>query len=584
MWLKTGSQTVLAFVAASRRRTRNIAIATVLILVFVGVGIIAFTKYSNAQSAQRRIDSYSALHQCLLGASPATGEAAGARFRKSQLAALTGGETRRATLKEKAWPARCATFAHQLSEATKKRDGFEDVTTNAASLGEALDKSGAYWTDLTTLIDATLSSATKAEIARVEKGDVDGPPAASQALEIEGLGKNKAVTNKAVDLNSAVHTEPHRAEAVRFIVDDKQVDGAPLLCTFTLQEGACSSLPAAITGAATGGYQLRGTTGKSAKPLVFAGGDGSGGVFVTTDGSKIATATSLGGWTTANGHAALLTVDGDRLGLVRWRDGRSSTGRVSTRLKLKNAARDAQLLWGQVLAVGASGDEHTVAAGEVGERGQSRLTDVGTIAPAAIPIKATKRPRITGCKSGDLVAARIANGKNEYFSFHISGSWTKPTELQKAGGIMSCGNEGASIVRIDRADSPTATMLTHSRCKPGKCTSTRLKMVDILASELGLAPTSLLQAVDLSGNLLMVWAAGQRGGVRMRLAPTAQIATATDVILYDDLMQGSKVISNSTLVDIKLLPADGFAVLLLNTKAGLFALRVTPDGKVTAAL
>jgi hypothetical protein len=85
-------------------------------------------------------------------------------------------------------------------------------------------------------------------------------------------------------------------------------------------------------------------------------------------------------------------------------------------------------------------------------------------------------------------------------------------------------------------------------------------------------------AADVDGKLLLVWAAGDRGGVRMRLAPADQIAKSPDVILYDDLVKDGKVGSLSTLFDIKAFSRPGYALLVMSTQAGVHAVRVTADG------
>ena len=90
-----------------------------------------------------------------------------------------------------------------------------------------------------------------------------------------------------------------------------------------------------------------------------------------------------------------------------------------------------------------------------------------------------------------------------------------------------------------------------------------------------------MDGVDLDGKLLVVWAAGERGGVRMRLGPIETIAAAPEVILYDDLVKDGRVQSLSTLFDLKLFSREGFALLILSTVTGVHGLRIDADGKVT---
>jgi len=51
------------------------------------------------------------------------------------------------------------------------------------------------------------------------------------------------------------------------------------------------------------------------------------------------------------------------------------------------------------------------------------------------------------------------------------------------------------------------------------------------------------------------------------------------VIVFDDLVQHGKVVDGSTILDLRMLSAERFAVLLVVTPAGLRGLRVGGDGK-----
>ena len=67
----------------------------------------------------------------------------------------------------------------------------------------------------------------------------------------------------------------------------------------------------------------------------------------------------------------------------------------------------------------------------------------------------------------------------------------------------------------------------------------------------------------------------------MRLGKADQIERAEDVVLFDDMVKDGAVGKLSTLFDLRLFSRDGFAVLLLNTVAGVHALRIDGGGKVT---
>jgi hypothetical protein len=77
-----------------------------------------------------------------------------------------------------------------------------------------------------------------------------------------------------------------------------------------------------------------------------------------------------------------------------------------------------------------------------------------------------------------------------------------------------------------------------------------------------------------------VWAAGDRGALRMRMAKPDLFAKAKDVVVLDDLVSGGKVAGESTLLGFRLFARGTFAVLLVSTVAGLHALRIDADGSV----
>jgi hypothetical protein len=85
----------------------------------------------------------------------------------------------------------------------------------------------------------------------------------------------------------------------------------------------------------------------------------------------------------------------------------------------------------------------------------------------------------------------------------------------------------------------------------------------------------------LDGKLLVVWRAGERGGVRMRLAPADTFAEARDVLLFDDHVANGEATHESTLFGFGLVVRDAFALVFLATARGVHVLRVNPGGEVS---
>jgi hypothetical protein len=107
-------------------------------------------------------------------------------------------------------------------------------------------------------------------------------------------------------------------------------------------------------------------------------------------------------------------------------------------------------------------------------------------------------------------------------------------------------------------------------------------MEKVLKTQFEFAPRDMkIDAVDLNGKLLIVWAAGDGGGVRMRLAKPGEFERAADTILFDDLVKDGQVQKLSTLFDLRLFSRDGFAILLLSTVSGVYAIRIDAEGMTT---
>jgi hypothetical protein len=183
-----------------------------------------------------------------------------------------------------------------------------------------------------------------------------------------------------------------------------------------------------------------------------------------------------------------------------------------------------------------------------------------------------------------MTVVRVKGYNNDFMSFLTGNAWSQPVSPQMTGGTLSCHGSEAVITRLEIAAQERAhkTSVTQSRCTTAGCRAHVVQMDPILKGRFELAPREgHVDAVALNEKLLIVWAAGERGGVRMRLAPADQIAKAADVILFDDLVKDGQLQKLSSLLDLRLFSRPGFAVLILSTVAGVHALRIDDGGKVT---
>jgi len=88
-----------------------------------------------------------------------------------------------------------------------------------------------------------------------------------------------------------------------------------------------------------------------------------------------------------------------------------------------------------------------------------------------------------------------------------------------------------------------------------------------------------VRAADIDGKVLLVWAAGERGGIRTRFGAPGELPSLPDAIFYDDHFRDGALKQESTLVDFDLIPTPHGALLLFGTVDGVFAFFFDASGK-----
>lgn len=589
-----GPESIDAITADRKRRRRAILIGGLAALVVVGGGGAAALVIGDARASARVDTAWSAFHRCMLGPGLEPNERPSRRMRALQLAGMGLDDKQRAPEKDVPWPARCAPLGHELSTALGDagRDDRKALAQKVEALAKALKEPRPFAADLTTHLEEIWPAAEQAGV-KLSAASVEGPPVAAVALTADALAAIEPLAKTSTAL-AGVHVEPHAAGALRVLVDDRAIPTAPFLCTFTAAPapapaaGTCARLPGAL-GAARQGLRLIATADDDAAPLVFAGNRGSEGVFRADTGAQIDALYSYGGYAASDGFASVLGWNEAKREPVLVRAAKAGAPeRVTLQpgFEVGNYYYSSQLLWDQVLLRGVKGGERRLFAEEVRRAGAplGDPVDIGALEePGLVTGGADEPPHIAGCRTGGDLVVRVKGYNNDFMSFRAGGRWSQPVSPELTGGTLSCGKAGAAITRVEPAgsDNPWKTTVSHVRCTSAGCQRAQARMEQMLPGGRELAPREgKVDAVDLDGKLLVVWAAGERGGVRMRLAPTDQIAAARDVVVYDDLVKEGRVQPLSTLFDLRLLSREGFAVLLLSTTAGVHAIRVEPDGKI----
>lgn len=572
IWTR-GSQTIVAFVHAAKKRRRVLAIVGAVLVVVGGIATFGVLRYLKAEAAERVKAGHGELAQCLLGEPLAEGETASMRFRAIQRGALTLSDQTRDPSKGEPWPDRCAPYAHKLAEgvaASSLIDTPEGATLRAAtaSLAEALEKKDAYFADLSTPIDATFDAIAGASVARGAAAEVPPPPAANETLTLADL--DGAFTAKSTALNAISVLEG--GTDVRLLVTDPKVDRSPFLCTVSGAAATCATVgkPAA----AAPGLRLAGSADDGAEPLLF----GSGEVY-RGDGSLLVEAVGVEGHVAADGVATFLAADGDKLVVHRFEAGKDR-GKTLRPFGLPDLdpRRDAVLVGEDVVLAGTKKDEWVLQTMRIDKGRLTAKTELGTLEGAS-PVN--EGARVDACRAGAGDVVRVVGDGQSHLTFSLGNRWSEPVVAKPGGGRLSCHGKTALTTRVRAGAETMDTRLEVVTCGPKACEAKSLTMQELFTGELGLVPTGTTHALGVQGAVVLAWPAGQRGGLRVRRAPVGELANAPDIIAFDDLVADGAVSAISTLSDMRLLRAGDGALLLLDTTAGLRAVRVNAAGEVT---
>ena len=400
------------------------------------------------------------------------------------------------------------------------------------------------------------------------------------------------------------------------LVQDATVTPAAFVCEFG--DGIeCSKLPDNLTKAGHG-LRLLGSTEKGASPLIFEGNHGDGGVFRSDTGELVDTLSSYGGSATTSGAAYVLGWDEAKAEpfIVSRSRGATKPLRepIKTDFDVANHFFRPEILWDMLvvpvlppkLEDDSSGAEPSPPADakksdnpkykEV-EQGiyvlpmdekMGKTGDATLVLPLYTSYAGDSDPdesHIVACKTDKAVAIFAWGiGRTDLLTFRIDGHWTKPLGGTFRGSL-TCDGASVALTSVFRASTPWNSNVEETKCTSAECDHAELEIKEMIPGGLELAPrNNLLDAIDVNGKLVVAWAAGDRGGIRVRVGASREMASAKDTVVLDDLVADGKPVTESVVSDLRLLHAPGspgHAVLLLSTKSGVIAFRVEASGDVT---
>lgn len=533
--------------------------------------------------------AWSGLNTCLLGDALKEGETPMSRISSIQLGILgVPMEKRAKQASEPAWPASCAAQAFALQE----HAGSTPLGEAAKALAVALKSDATATADLRAQVEPVYREAAALKLEAKAALDVTpAPKPAAPLFSSEAFRALPKFLSGSFSLSS-VRDVPSNGQKIHFLVDQHDMPEGPVLCTATSTDPSvhCLRVPPAVA-TLSPGLRLLGTTDDSARPFYFAGDRGQLGIFPPEGRGAIDGAVTLGASARGDGSIALLLKRdaGKDVRLVI----HPAQGLAIERSLLQptdlDPAQQVGLSWDWIIYKGparAGAPSHLFARKIEGPPGSaSPAIDVGELDEPASADKADKETPIVVCRTDEALAVRVRGARVDTLALFAGGRWGSPVKLSTRGGALTCRGIEAVTTSIEHAieaDKDYATV-SQSRCNSSGCTPISVPFKQMLAGvgEIVPADASGVVAVDVGGKLFILWNGGPLGGLRMRFGAADRMKEAVDTIVADG-REGAGEAKLSSFVGLKVLPGNGFAVLLVNTTSGVKAFRLDGEGHVAA--
>jgi hypothetical protein len=473
------------------------------------------------------------------------------------------------------WPTRCAddvaTLQVKLREHGRDDDGDDGLAARAEQLAIQL-RTARIMSDVSAEADGLFAAAHKLGLT-AEPTTLPRPTAEpTAALNLDDLPEAARISELQYTLDH-VSTTTMIGTELHILVYDQKVDDTPLLCTFDVEgKDRCRKLGGELAGKA--GLHLGGTAATGALPLIFAGRDGEAGIYRAESSAKIAAMPAGSAYVAKDGYVAiasrpldssdgtfeLLQQKGPGAELVKHTIEASQFQPVATQI------HRYRILWDKLLV-------QVLDADDVEASPRLQYAQL----PAAEPTKpfADIAPlnwvnaAIFGCRTEEATIVRVGV-RQGFITFLGKDGWSSPVVSQSFPPAFTC-DKGEAVF--------TGAGGFQQRCTPAGCGPSE-----------GVAPRYAPfkqrqgAVADVGGRILAVGLTEERGGLRFRHAAGKNLANkGQDRLLFDDLVRNGAVGKDSVVLGMHLLGRGRFAVLLLSTPAGLYALRFDAQGQPSPA-
>lgn len=573
---------------AAERRARRARRAGMVFALSTLAGVVVLLVTAKASSDRRRRAAevaYSDTMECLAKSTTLPNALLDVRAR--QLTAMgTAPETRGPD----GWPMACAKPAHQLRDAA---DELREVplSTAADRLRGALARFDAYSEDLGGTIADLHAAATAIGLPGGSPTGAWPSTAPAHALSIDDLKKPVDLVTSPRGLEEAGE---ERMPGERLVFTLGVVGTSPrVLCIARRAETGVSV--ACSPNLFDPNWTLQGTSAEDAYPLgfptfpldyrprvpslephVYAPLRGAPGVTTPwrfdampwEEGAKgLLTGHSNVGMNVAPGkRSRMLLLDARPVPKLSTQsvEASSDVSGMATRTELLHGAKRAGLVFDALVTE----DDH----------GRLAVASLAGPPPRRFePIAATElHPLSDGCRAQGTFAVRLGGDLHDGLVFlDPAGVPSRVLPLPKHGSL-ACAPGGIAWLVRPNADWPGQSLVV--RCTRDGCKEHEIAQRALDKNDPALRATRWHGTGILGDKVLAVWTAGDRGGVRMRLARPELFAKAPDVPIYDDRVRHERL-GPSTLRGMRVFYRPEFALVALLTDQGVHFVAIEPDGR-----
>jgi hypothetical protein len=540
-----------------KRRTMVVLFVVLPVIVALGIGV---SMVVGGKTASREIgEAFDRASACVVGKPLAEGERASLRVRAIQ---LVSSSAERDAPEEQRWPRRCADAVAELNQALRRHDrdegGEQGLAGRSETLAVALRKSKPL-DDLSLQVDGFYDAAKAFGLSASEVGITQPTPEPARVPNLDSMPADSQLTPLQYTLDRVTST-PMVGPSIHALVHDARVDPAPLYCVFGETTNRCMTIKG-IDGKA--GVLLGGTADADAAPLVFVGQEGENGIH-RIDGEKVAALRAEHSYVSSKGYVAIAGGARDDKGSFDIIEQSAPKAEIETHGIEPGDVGDGierivdkAILWDQLLLLAANpkegAEEPFVLFARPLPLEAGKFGRVGTVAGTEAVL--------SGCRSSDTFVVRVGAQRGS-LTFLVDGKWSSPRPLDQPMPVFTC-DKGEAVFTGGASD--------QVRCTPAGCQPSRAVAPEV-------APFKVTDSywADLYGKVLTV-AVTDSGGVRFAHGETLLKP------VFDDRVRDGAVVKESTVLGALLGARARFAVLLMTTPKGVYALRFEKDGQAAPA-